>query len=119
MSRLEREQKISFWVAVVSAALGFMTSAGCRMLPDVPSGWTGVLHGLLVVLGVVAGLLAVGITVQSHPVYDQCFPLRPAGSERHRPDHGVRHHPCVYRRTILLRVEVVKAWDRVEALEAY
>lgn len=60
MTRLERAQRVSFWVAVVSATLGFLTSAGCRMLPAVSSSWIGWLHGLLLVLGAVAGYLAVG-----------------------------------------------------------
>lgn len=60
MSRLERAQRISFWVAVVSATMGFLTSAGCRMLPEVSDSWVGPLHGILLVLGAVAGYLAVG-----------------------------------------------------------
>jgi len=60
MTRLERAQRVSFWVAVVSATLGFLTSAGCRMLPEISSSWVGLLHGLLFVLGAVAGFLAVG-----------------------------------------------------------
>lgn len=60
MTRLERAQRVSFWVAVVSATLGFLTSAGCRMLPEISSSWVGSLHGLLFVLGAVAGYLAVG-----------------------------------------------------------
>ena len=55
-----RLQRVSFWVAVVSATLGFLTSAGCRMLPEIPSVMVGWLHGLLLALGLVAGWLAVG-----------------------------------------------------------
>jgi hypothetical protein len=58
MSRLQRIQRVAFWVAVVSAAMGFMTSAGCRMLPAIPSGWVGWLHAGLLVLGAVAGFVA-------------------------------------------------------------
>lgn len=60
MTRLQRAQKVSFWVAVVSATVGFLTSAGCRMLPEISSSWVGPLHGFLFVLGAVAGYLAVG-----------------------------------------------------------
>ena len=60
MSRLERAQRVSFWVAVVSATMGFLTSAGCRMLPEISSSWVGPLHGFLLILGAFAGYLAVG-----------------------------------------------------------
>lgn len=60
MSRLQGAQRLSFWIAVVCAGLGFMTSAGCRMLPDIPGSWTAALHGMLVVAGAIAGWLAVG-----------------------------------------------------------
>lgn len=60
MSVLERSQKVAFWVAVVSASLGFLTSAGCVQLPRLPAGAAVWLHPLLLVLGLLAGLAAVG-----------------------------------------------------------
>jgi hypothetical protein len=60
MSVLERSQKIAFWVAVVCAALGFLSSAGCVRLPRLPSEAAVWLHPVLLVLGLLAGLAAVG-----------------------------------------------------------
>ena len=59
MTRLERLQKISFWVAVISAALGFLTSAGCGLAPDIPDSSVRVLHPLLLILGGIVGYLSV------------------------------------------------------------
>jgi len=59
MIHLERLQRVSFWVAVVSSTLGFLTSAGCELLPNVPSSSLGFLHPFLFVLGGVAGYLSV------------------------------------------------------------
>lgn len=58
MTPLERAQKVAFWVAVVCLTLGFLTSAGCRMLPTLPAGSVWVLHPLLLVLGAISGFLA-------------------------------------------------------------
>lgn len=59
MTRLERLQRVSFWVAVGSATLGFLTSAGCRMAPEIPAAAIGHLHVSLVAIGAVAGYLSV------------------------------------------------------------
>ena len=59
MSRLERLQKSSFWVAVVGAAGGFLTSAGCQLAPEIPASSLGFLHPLLLILGGVVGYLSV------------------------------------------------------------
>ena len=59
MTRLERLQKASFWVAVVGATGGFLTSAGCRVAPDIPPSSLGFLHLLLLILGGIAGYLSV------------------------------------------------------------
>ena len=59
MSRLERAQRVSFWVAVVSATLGFSTSAGCRLAPEIPDASLGLLHPLLFLVGGIAGYLSV------------------------------------------------------------
>jgi len=60
MTPLERGQKVAFWVAVVCLGLGFLTSAGCQMLPALPTGTLWVLHPILLVLGAVAGYLSSG-----------------------------------------------------------
>ena len=59
MSRLEPLQRVLFWVAVGSATLGFLTSAGCRMLPDVPESTLGFLHVALLIAGGFVGYLSV------------------------------------------------------------
>jgi len=59
MTRLERVQKVSFWVAVSSATLGFLTSAGCRMVPEIPAEAVKYLHVALILVGAGAGYLAV------------------------------------------------------------
>ena len=56
MSPIERSQKISFWVAVISAGLGLMASTGCSPLPQLPTGAVWLLHPLLLLLGALAGL---------------------------------------------------------------
>lgn len=58
MPPLERAQKVAFWIALVCLTLGFLTSAGCRMLPALPTASVWALHPVLLVLGTVAGLLA-------------------------------------------------------------
>jgi hypothetical protein len=58
MSLLERAQKVAFWIAVICAALGFVTSAGCGPIPDLPGGLARWLHPILLALGVAAGLAA-------------------------------------------------------------
>ena len=59
MSRLERLQRVSFWVALVSAAAGFLTSAGCSALPPLAAFHLRWLHPFLFVLGAVCGWLSV------------------------------------------------------------
>jgi len=59
MTRLERQQRVSFWVAVVSATVGFLASAGCRLAPEIPDSSLGFLHPLLLAIGGVAGYLSV------------------------------------------------------------
>lgn len=59
MNRLERLQRVSFWVAVLSAALGFMTSAGCRLAPELPDSTLGFFHLLLLATGGVLGYLSI------------------------------------------------------------
>jgi len=59
MTRLERLQRLSFWVAVISAALGFLTSAGCGLAPDIPDSSVRFLHPLLLILGGIVGYLSV------------------------------------------------------------
>ena len=59
MNRLKGLQRICFWVAVISAALGFMTSAGCGVAPEIPGSNLLWLHPLLLVLGAVVGYLSV------------------------------------------------------------
>ena len=56
---LERLQRVSFWVAVVSATLGFLTSAGCRLAPEIPDASLGFLHVFLLAFGGVVGYLSV------------------------------------------------------------
>lgn len=56
MSPVERSQKISFWVAVIAAGLGLMASTGCSPLPELPAGAVWLLHPLLLLIGVFAGL---------------------------------------------------------------
>lgn len=58
MSTLERAQKVAFWIAAVCAALGFVTSAGCGPISDLPSGLAGWLHPVLLIGGIAAGLTA-------------------------------------------------------------
>ena len=58
MTALERWQRVAFWVAVVAAALGFVTSAGCGFSFAIPGGWVTVLHPLLFALGAVCGGLS-------------------------------------------------------------
>ena len=58
MSALERAQKVAFWIAVVCATLGFLTSAGCGPIEELPGGLASWLHPMLLVLGVLAGLAA-------------------------------------------------------------
>jgi len=58
MSALERAQKVAFWIAVVCAALGFVTSAGCGPIPELPGGLARWLHPVLLAMGIVAGLAA-------------------------------------------------------------
>jgi hypothetical protein len=58
MSALERAQKVALWVATICAIVGFLTSAGCGMLPELPGGMAAWLHPVLLVLGIVAGLAA-------------------------------------------------------------
>lgn len=65
MTRLERLQKASFWVAVVSATGGFLTSAGCRFAPELPDSTVGALHFLLLIVGSIAGYLSV---VRGHEI---------------------------------------------------
>jgi hypothetical protein len=59
MSRLEPLQRVMFWVAVGSATLGFLTSAGCRMLPEVPHSALGFLHVALLIAGGLVGFISV------------------------------------------------------------
>lgn len=59
MSRLERLQRISFWLAIAGGALGFLTSAGCSMAPAIPVGWVNVLHPMLLVIGGLLGYFSV------------------------------------------------------------
>jgi hypothetical protein len=59
VSRLERLQRVSFWVAVVSAGAGFLTSAGCTGLPPLATFHLRWLHPFLLVLGAVCGWLSV------------------------------------------------------------
>jgi len=56
MSPLERAQKVAFWIAVFCAALGFVTSAGCGPIPELPGGFALWLHPVLLAMGIVAGL---------------------------------------------------------------
>jgi hypothetical protein len=55
MTVLERRQRVAFWVAVVSAGLGFLTSAGCGPLPGLPTASLWFLHPVLLALGALAG----------------------------------------------------------------
>lgn len=59
MSVLERRQRVAFWVAVVSAGLGFVTSAGCPLLPGLPTESLWFLHPALLALGALAGYQSV------------------------------------------------------------
>lgn len=58
MSALERAQKVAFWIAVATATLGFVTSAGCGPMPELPGGLARWLHPVLLAVGIVAGLAA-------------------------------------------------------------
>ncbi len=53
--RLERLERAALWVAVVCAALGFLTSGGCLHLPSAPRAALGLLHPLLFLMGAGAG----------------------------------------------------------------
>ena len=64
MSRIERIQKIYFWVAIACAGLGVVSSSGCSPLPVFPSGMLWVLHPLLFLLGAVSGALNLRRTEQ-------------------------------------------------------
>lgn len=55
MSPLERAQKVAFWIAVFCATLGFVTSAGCGPIPELPGGLALWLHPVLLAMGIVAG----------------------------------------------------------------
>ena len=57
MARIERVQKVYFWIAIASAGLGVVSSSGCSPLPTFPSGVLWVLHPLLFLLGAVSGAL--------------------------------------------------------------
>lgn len=59
MSRLEKLQRVAFWVAVVSATLGFLTSAGCTFGPDIPEKGMNLLYPVLVVFGTLVGYWSV------------------------------------------------------------
>jgi hypothetical protein len=59
MSKLERFQKIFFWLAVVCAGLGLVSSSGCSPLAALPPDALWALHPLLFAFGVVGGVLAV------------------------------------------------------------
>lgn len=54
---LERLQRVSFWVAVISAGLGLVTSSGCGFVSEIPAGSLWFLHPLLFGLGGAAMLL--------------------------------------------------------------
>ena len=56
---IEKLEKVAFWVAVICAGLGFLTSAGCLHLPSAPRGALGFLHTFLLLVGAVAGWLGV------------------------------------------------------------
>ena len=57
--QLQTLQRVAFWVAITAAALGFVTSAGCGFGPKIPQSGLGLLHGALIVIGILAGYLAV------------------------------------------------------------
>jgi len=59
MTRMRRFERVAAWVAGVSAALGFLTSAGCAVLPSAPIGLVGFLHPLLLLVGFCCGLFTV------------------------------------------------------------
>ncbi len=58
MIQLQRLERAAFWVAVVGAVLGFLTSAGCVTLPGIPRGALAIFHPFLFVLGAIAGFAA-------------------------------------------------------------
>ena len=58
MSALEWAQKVAFWLAVVCATLGFVTSAGCGPIPELPGGLARWFHPVLLMVGIAAGLAA-------------------------------------------------------------
>lgn len=52
-------QRAAFWVAVIAAGLGLMASSGCSPIPDLPVGSVWLLHPLLLLVGVLAGVASV------------------------------------------------------------
>jgi len=64
MTRIERIQKIYFWMAIVFAGLGVVSSSGCSPIAPFPSGMLWVLHPLLFLLGAVSGVLNLRRTEQ-------------------------------------------------------
>lgn len=58
MSPLERLERVALWIAVTCGTLGFLTSAGCANLPELPSAAVPWLHLLLFPFGAAAGLFA-------------------------------------------------------------
>ena len=59
MSRLFRFQKVSFWVGVVCAGLGLVTSSGCSPFPTFSEQTLWFLHPTLFLLGCICGYLSV------------------------------------------------------------
>lgn len=57
-SRLQRLEKVALWIGIVAGTLGFLTSAGCVRLPELPGATVPWLHLVLFGFGAVAGLLA-------------------------------------------------------------
>lgn len=58
MSPLRKLQRVAFWMAVICAALGFLTSAGCQFAPWLPTDTVALFHVVLLALGGVAGYCA-------------------------------------------------------------
>ena len=60
MSILERLQKSFFWFAVACAALGVASGSGCSPFPELPPSSISLLHPLLLIVGIIAGMLSIG-----------------------------------------------------------
>jgi hypothetical protein len=58
LSRLRRLQRWALRVAIVAALLGLATASGCAPGLDLPRGWLGLLHPLLLLVGGLAGWAA-------------------------------------------------------------